>query len=118
MPHKVASKKAIKSLEDAIAYYDKSIELIRSYRKGKDGIKSALAVLKDVRDELGKAVASCLGNPNHVRMMRSIGYAGEQRGIQKAIDLFEDPESQLSFYKSQKALAQKALKQLQELPEE
>mgnify|MGYP001612404468 CR=1 FL=1 len=118
MPHKVASKKAIKSLEEAIAYYDRSIENIRGFRKGKDGLKNALLVLKDVRDELGKAVDNCLGNPNHVRQLRAISYQGERRGIQKAIDLFEDPDSQLSFFKSQKALAVQALKQLEEMPAE
>ena len=117
MPHKVASKKAIRDLEKAIAYYDATLENIRGFRKG-GGWKNAVAVLKDVRDELGRAVASCLGNPNHVRQLRAISYAGEQRGIQKSIDLFEDPDSQLAFYKGQKTLATKALEQLKEMPEE
>lgn len=115
MPLKIVAKKTIRDLETAVAYYDRAIENIRSFRKA-GGWKNAIMVLKEVRDELGKAVAGNLANPNHVRILRSVGYAGEQRGLQKAIDIFEDPESQLDFYKSQKKLAQDALKTYTELP--
>ena len=113
MPHKYTVQSELTKLETDIAYYDRSISKVKSIKRGdKDSIKHALEILKDLKDTLETAVDNCLGNPNHVRSLRAISWAGEKRGIAKAIRVFEDPESQLSYYRQQKGIAEAELKRL------
>lgn len=112
---KVTTDDAIKNVEERIAFHKKSIAFTRGLSKSGNK-KELLEWLHQAASIFQKAINDNLGNPNHVRILRAVSFAGELRGVKKVIDLFENPDSTCLPDQQQIELWSQQLKALRELP--
>lgn len=117
MSVKYTTEAEVKKLEEMVAYYQRAINKVKDFsRGGKDGLKAALEVLKELRNEWARLKDAATDNPNHVRQMRALLYRGQEKGLDVAIGLFERPKEQINFYEQQVSILQKQLDAYKHLP--
>lgn len=116
MSLKYVNQKDLERLKAEAGYIQRSIAEVKEISRGGDeGIKVALKMLKDYRDKVGSLKNNCLLNPNHAKMMRCLGFAGEERALNHVINLFENPKTQLEFYNGQLTVLDKTIKEWEKL---
>lgn len=112
---KITTEDAIRNVEDRIAFHKRSIAFTRGLSKSGNK-KELLEWLHQAAAVFQKAANDCLGNPNHVRLLRAVSFAGELRGIRKVIDLFENPDTICAPDQQQMEIWANQLKELRDLP--
>jgi hypothetical protein len=112
-----ADKDVIRKAEERVAWFKKSVGQYQEIaRGGKEGVKAALGLLKDMRDVRTRLKDDLLERFSIGRAGRASVYAAEERMLKFVINLFEDPKVHMTQFERQLQEAERELSELRKLP--
>jgi hypothetical protein len=107
---KFVTRKQLEDLEAKIGHIKTLMDQAKEVSKGTpESVRIAIQMFKNYRDRLFTLQNNCLAKPTDELLYEAIAHGGEIRGLNYAIQLFENPKDQTRFYEEQLANEQKQL---------